>query len=516
MPRGQPAPRLVDVLVDEPGELDRALVAGPEDGDHHRRLDVEPGALVGLLEAVHDGRHVAEAQAAAVGPRPEDEVLELGPPVGLPDRPQQDLPPLRPHGPARQVERRPAHRLRHLVERHPVPPQVVLRDLDRDLVGRRAHDVDLRDLRNRGQLVPDALGDLLQRERVDVAGDRYVDDLLPHRHLADDGLLGLDREGGDGVDVALDLVDDAAGVRPEVELDHHRAHPLGGRRLELLDAVDALDRFLDADVHRLLDLLRGGAEIRNLDVDPIELDFRERLLPHVRRGERAAHQDERHHQVGGHAVAREPVDHSSHERIPLTSVFLSRTCSSHERSRGEPASRSFISLSSLSRCPARRSVVRDRGAGNGYRPPGRASTAPGRPRGGRFAASCPRRCRKRRCRPARSSGQIQRKSRSLRRRTQRRKCRGASSQAGGAGAEHGACDGVRQVPVRPGDLRTAQAGAEAAPRLCLQYRGRPPTARTPTSGARRPGTARPRRAAGRRGARGEGQVSHKDPIREAG
>ena len=42
----------------------------------------------------------------------------------------------------------------------------------------------------------DPLGDLLQRERVDVAGDRDVDDLLPVRELADDRFLGLDGEGG--------------------------------------------------------------------------------------------------------------------------------------------------------------------------------------------------------------------------------------------------------------------------------------------------------------------------------
>ena len=168
------------------------LVSRAEDGDHHRRLDVELGLLIGLLEPVDHRRHVAEAQAAAVGPRPQHQVLELRPAVRLPDRPQQDLPPLRPHRPARQVQRRAPNRIRHLVERHPVPPQVVLRDLDRDLVGRRAHDVDLRDARGRGQLVPHPLRDLLQRERVHVAGDRDVDD------LATDAMrlrVGIDYDG---------------------------------------------------------------------------------------------------------------------------------------------------------------------------------------------------------------------------------------------------------------------------------------------------------------------------------
>ena len=45
----------------------------------HRRLEVEPGVLVRLLEAVDDRRHVAQPQAAAVRARPQDQVLELGP-----------------------------------------------------------------------------------------------------------------------------------------------------------------------------------------------------------------------------------------------------------------------------------------------------------------------------------------------------------------------------------------------------------------------------------------------------
>ena len=108
---------------------------------------------------------------------------------------------------------------------------------------------------DRRQLVGHPLGDLFQRERVHVAGHRDVDNLQPVRQPADDRLLGLERERGDGVD------------GPEVELDRHRAHPLVRRRADLLDAVDALDRLLDADGHRRLDLLGGGAEIQDLDAD---------------------------------------------------------------------------------------------------------------------------------------------------------------------------------------------------------------------------------------------------------
>ena len=88
----------------------------------------------------------------------------------------------------------------------------------------------------------------------------------PVRQLADDRLLRF--ESGNvviAVDIALDFGADERRVDAEVELDHHRAHPLGRRRLDPLDAVDALDRFLDPGVHRLLDLLRGGPQVRHLD-----------------------------------------------------------------------------------------------------------------------------------------------------------------------------------------------------------------------------------------------------------
>ena len=95
------------------------------------------------------------------------------------------------HRPAGKVERRAADGVGDLIERQSVPPQIVLRYLDGDLVGWRAHEVDVRDLGNRGEIVANPLGDLLQSERVDVAGDRDVDDLLPDGQLANDRFLRL-------------------------------------------------------------------------------------------------------------------------------------------------------------------------------------------------------------------------------------------------------------------------------------------------------------------------------------
>ena len=70
---------------------------------------------------------------------------------------------------------------------------------------------------------------------------------FPRDELADDRPFRLDGERGDGVDLVLDLVDDPAGVGTELELDHDQGAALGRRRLDLLDAVDALDGLLDAE-----------------------------------------------------------------------------------------------------------------------------------------------------------------------------------------------------------------------------------------------------------------------------
>ena len=88
--RGRARPRVPGRTPLRPRELDRSRFPGAADGDHHRRLDAEAGLLVGLLEAADDRRHVAEVEAAPVGSRPEDRVLELRPAEGLLDRPPQD------------------------------------------------------------------------------------------------------------------------------------------------------------------------------------------------------------------------------------------------------------------------------------------------------------------------------------------------------------------------------------------------------------------------------------------
>ena len=152
-----------------------------------------------------------------------------------------------------------------------------LRHLDRNLVGPRARYLDLRDLRDRRQLVAHALGHRLQREFVRVTRKGEIDDLTACQQLLNDRFLGLLGEGVDRVDTALDVVQDAADIGAELELDHHAPHPFRRGRGELLDAVESLDGLLDPDAHRSLYLVGRHAQVRDLDVDSVERDFRKDL-----------------------------------------------------------------------------------------------------------------------------------------------------------------------------------------------------------------------------------------------
>ena len=107
----------VDVLVDDDRVVDDDAEHQDEseegehvDGDKSRPdiSAIAPRNEIGIPRLTQNARrssrnnastrktsaNPAEVQAAAVGPRPEDQVLELRSAVGLPDRPQQDLHPM--------------------------------------------------------------------------------------------------------------------------------------------------------------------------------------------------------------------------------------------------------------------------------------------------------------------------------------------------------------------------------------------------------------------------------------
>ena len=124
--------------VDVPANDDRVVDHDAKHQDeteqrqHVDRLQVEPWVRIGPFEAVDDRHHVAKQQggwcrAASTGPRPRTR------PRGTPARRSAaESRPLGLHRPAKQVVRRAAPRVGHLIERQIVPPQIALGNLDPD------------------------------------------------------------------------------------------------------------------------------------------------------------------------------------------------------------------------------------------------------------------------------------------------------------------------------------------------------------------------------------------------
>jgi len=183
-------------------------------------------------------------------------ILELLTAVHLPLGPQQDLAALRLHGPPGQIERRAAHRVRHLPEAEPVAAQRILRNFDRDLVAANARDLYLRDLGHRRELVTHPLGEDLEGllRRLTREDQRY--DAPPGVTLRHHGFFGLDWEGHDAVHCRFDVVQYLSVVGVLLELGEHGADALAGHRPDALDALDGGDGLLDPDAHPLLDLGR--------------------------------------------------------------------------------------------------------------------------------------------------------------------------------------------------------------------------------------------------------------------
>ena len=98
-------------------------------------------------------------------------VLELTAAVGLAFGAQQDLPAVGLDRAARQIEGRAPDRPRDLIEGQAVASQGLLRDLDRDLIGTRRHQLHLGDAVKVRDLVAHLLAQSLQGALVDVAGD---------------------------------------------------------------------------------------------------------------------------------------------------------------------------------------------------------------------------------------------------------------------------------------------------------------------------------------------------------
>jgi hypothetical protein len=209
---------------------------------------------------------------------------------------------------ARHLQRRLGDLLGDGVEREPVDAHLLARHLDRDLPGRRAREVDLRDPPVGQELIADLLRQVAQDREVLLPVHDHRQHLGAVGHQADDRALGLLRQADDPVDRALDVGQRLLLVGLDRELGADVAAALGRGRDHALDPVDPADPLLDREDDALLDLRRARAGVGHRDRDQVELGLREHLLLDLQAHQQAADQQEEHQQVGGDRVLRHPGD----------------------------------------------------------------------------------------------------------------------------------------------------------------------------------------------------------------
>ena len=296
--------------MDGVGDFESVLLTDPKNLHHDRGLSVESGPLVGFREAVNHFGHVAEDELCAVRLGHQSQVFKLGAVIGLPLGSKQDLAAPGLQRPSRQVDGRAPDRIRHSVETQPVAAHGFFRDLDRDLVGGSVDDFRLGNLRQRDQIFAHPLGQLLECQLVGVARDRDIHDLEAVRDFLNGGLFRLFGKCIDRVDAGFDVVERPSQVVSRQDLNGNGATAFSGQRPDLLDSIQVLDRFLDPNAYAFLDLFRSGSALGNADADHIDGVLGENFLLDSRDGHEPANDDYDHHEVGGHAVVREPGNDS--------------------------------------------------------------------------------------------------------------------------------------------------------------------------------------------------------------
>ena len=305
-----------DVSLHVPGDLHDVFGVELRYLEHHRGLAVEAGEEVAFLESVAYVRDLAQGHVGAVLPGEHDHALKLLSPVGLPLGAQQDFAVPRLDGTARHVERAVAHGMGDLIEGQAVPAQRVFRNLDGNLVGAYVGDGHLRYAVDGGKFVPQLLCDLLEDALVRIAGQRRVQYVAMHGHHGNGGFFRLHRKTVDGIDPALYFVqgDNLVGVDLKFRIDD--AGAFAGDRVNLVDARNALDGFLDADAYALFDFFRRRTEVGHGDGDDGNVERRELFLIDGENRKEATDTQDGHQQVGGNRIAREPGDCRVHGLSP--------------------------------------------------------------------------------------------------------------------------------------------------------------------------------------------------------
>ena len=260
------------------------------DGDRHRRTPLQlaigeaghgPGAMLRLGGPDRDVSHILDVDGPSVARRQQQE-----PDVGhaLERLPGEDWKRLAPvaEGADEEGAIGVGELVDQLAQRHAIDGEALGIRLDADLVRAAADDIGRADIVDLGEFVLQLLRDLEERivrplaGAVRPRGQREVDDRHVIDAAADDQRLGdaLGQFADMGADLLMHARDRSILIRADEEARGDDDAVVLGLRVDMLDAVDALDDVLERARHQLDRLVGLVAVGLDDDVDHRDADLR--------------------------------------------------------------------------------------------------------------------------------------------------------------------------------------------------------------------------------------------------
>ena len=216
------------ILLHRVGDGDHIFLAGAVDLDQGRRLAVEAGLDVRILEPVDHRGHLAQPDHGAVCIGDQRQVLELFAGIQLALGTDDNLAMVGLDGSAGQIEASGPQRLDDLVETQTVSPQVLLGHLHRNFVVPHPHQRGQGDRAGIHQVIPDAVRRPAKELFGHIPINRHGNGRVAVDDLGDNRIFGLIREGLDEIHLVLDVIHDLLDIGPFVQFHGHRSQAFTG------------------------------------------------------------------------------------------------------------------------------------------------------------------------------------------------------------------------------------------------------------------------------------------------
>ena len=318
-----------------------------------RALAVEDYLFLVELEAVGDGRDIAQANLGPAVATDHDQVLEFARVAAFVVEPDQDRGIGGLDGPGGQIHALACDDVGDPADAEPVLPERACRDLDANLVLREALDRDLGDAVDQQQVVLYAFREGLEIGRRHGAGDGHGRDQVSSAQLADHRPLGVLGEVVDRLYLGLDVVEEALDFAALAHLKGRDREAFARLAPFLEQILDSVDDVLDALANGLLDVGRRSAREHDADLDLVGGDVGKCLALDQGRRDQAGGQEYRHHQVRSRRVGGEEADHWTGPRPSASAIRVASASSSSTGSSSMP-SMAGIRSEMTTRSPASR------------------------------------------------------------------------------------------------------------------------------------------------------------------